>query len=86
MWVQLDSGAAGYYGGYNVSLQATITNRTYQMAWPLWDGGTSNSTLVAMAAAVVGPPTFALLARTISRKGRRRNLPKETETRKWTMI
>lgn len=51
MWVQLDSGAAGYYGGYNVSLQATITNRTYQMAWPLWDGGTTNSTLVAMAAA-----------------------------------
>jgi hypothetical protein len=51
MWVALDGGTRGYYGGYNVSAQAVITNRTYQMAWPLWDGGTANSTRVAQAAA-----------------------------------
>ena len=63
MWVWKDgaadgAAAGGYYGGYNVSssAQATITNRTYQMAWPLWDGGTDNETLVAMAAAELQAP------------------------------
>ena len=37
----------GYYGAYNVSTQQQITNRTYQMAWPVWDGGTINATLIA---------------------------------------
>ena len=51
MFVWLEGGARGYYGGFNTSTQSQITNRVYQLAWPLWDGGTANATLVAAAAA-----------------------------------
>lgn len=48
-WID-DAQTRGYYGGFNTSTQAQITNRVYQAAWPLWSGGTSNSTLIQLAA------------------------------------
>ena len=46
MWVEIDA-TRGYYGAFNTSSQTLITNRVYQLAWPLWSGGTSNATLIA---------------------------------------
>jgi neutral trehalase len=52
MFVWADAGQTrGYYGGYNTSTQQQIVNRVYQLAWPLWSGGTANATLAAAAAA-----------------------------------
>ena len=50
MWVWIDDAKTqGYWGAYNTSTQSVIAHRTYQLAWPLWQGGTSNETLVAAA-------------------------------------
>lgn len=41
----------GYYGAYNVTTRKTITNRTYQAAWPLWAGLAANSSVAQAALA-----------------------------------
>jgi hypothetical protein len=48
-WID-EAQSRGYFGGFNTSTQAQITNRAYQAAWPLWSGGTRNSTLIQLAA------------------------------------
>jgi hypothetical protein len=48
-WID-EAQTRGYYGGFNTSTQAQITNRIYQAAWPLWSGGTQNLTLIQLAA------------------------------------
>ena len=47
---------AGYYVAFNVSTQAQILRRTFQVAWPVWAGLASNATVAAAALATLQEP------------------------------
>jgi hypothetical protein len=56
LWVWTDDAKSkGYYGAFNTSSRSVITNRAFQMAWPLW-GGFANETLARAAVAQLLEP------------------------------
>ena len=56
LWVATDAATgAGYFAGYDVKARVPLPQRTYQMAWPLWEGMATPTQRAASVAAVTAP-------------------------------
>lgn len=55
LWCEGEGGEGGYWGGLNTRTGALLPDRTYQMAWPLWEGAGSEAQRQAAFMSIMAP-------------------------------